>query len=962
MNRVFPVAASAVVNQPNDRELLRRYLTTRSEEAFAELVRRHEKPVQRACRQVLRSAVDVDDVFQATFLVLLRRAREVRWQPNLRGWLIAVAHRLAVRLAQKQQRAKTSSSTDALLSENNPPDGEVSWREACAALHEELDQLCEAQRLPLLLCYLQGYSRDEAAQFLGCSVGSVKAHLERGRQSLKTRLERRGITLSAGLLTMLAQPGSGEAGSLLGASKLLALLQGNASPRVHSLVMQGGFHLSHSILPYALVACLLVMLGLGIAWLPHAEQPIPLTEASTLAIAPLEADEMRYTGIVVDHQGQPVEGAKLFASGKLDVPLTSSTAVHELAVTRSKGEFECKVKATHTVLWAYQPGRGMGLVELPRENASQPLTLQMKAEQLVQGVFKNEAGQPLANVNVSVAMISLRENNALEDQLEKARQGEWNTPQDFAASFTFPEWINSPFSVKSDADGKFVIRGLPQGAKVHLQYNHPQYASSSRELYLLPGFSDSGTARHKLTATGMNQAFYKAHPNHSVEYGAEIIPLYSGPFLALTLRPGAVLAGTATDSEGKPLSGVRVSLAGGNHLYTRTGADGKYSISGVAKASTYMIRTAGFDCYLPGIASAVHRDVGPIRLDLRLRRGSILKGKVIDARTGQGVKSHVQVRPTPSNPIINKPDVEQLVTATTDDAGNFQLVAHPGDVLVVASPYAISEGKPSPYVPAQILPTHSSLLQSNRLNPTPSRVTFHGQGKTYDLGYAYQLLELPSDTETSTELTLTRGLERPLQLLDPEGRPVTSAIVAGLDRHMYPIAVKGGSANIVGLSREGPARLLLVMDEAHRWGAYTNVAAESGTPLTMKLQPLATLEARLQDDTRQPKSGLRVQVRFHGDDLQQRMEFETWKQDRLQDFFPIATSNEQGHLRLDKLLPDLPMTLRVLSSGESRWSTSLSLNAITLKPGEVKALGDVTVTSAAARPSNAPFNRRETRK
>ncbi|HQR41174.1 MAG TPA: hypothetical protein PLX97_00790, partial [Gemmatales bacterium] len=93
-----------------------------------------------------------------------------------------------------------------------------------------------------------------------------------------------------------------------------------------------------------------------------------------------------------------------------------------------------------------------------------------------------------------------------------------------------------------------------------------------------------------------------------------------------------------------------------------------------------------------------------------------------------------------------------------------------------------------------------------------------------------------------------------------------------------------------------------------------------------------------------------------------RMEFETWKQDRLQDFFPIATSNEQGHLRLDKLLPDLPMTLRVLSSGESRWSTSLSLNAITLKPGEVKALGDVTVTSAAARPSNAPFNRRETRK
>src|SRR4029453_7867979 len=98
------------------------------------------------------------------------------------------ARRAGAGKAHKQPEAQATTSDS------------LHWREACAILHEELDRLPDKFRFPLLLCYLDGLSRDEAAQRLGWSVGSVQARLERGRARLRQRLERRGVTLSAGLL------------------------------------------------------------------------------------------------------------------------------------------------------------------------------------------------------------------------------------------------------------------------------------------------------------------------------------------------------------------------------------------------------------------------------------------------------------------------------------------------------------------------------------------------------------------------------------------------------------------------------------------------------------------------------------------------------------------------------------------------------------------------------------------
>src|SRR5262245_23173487 len=183
-----------------DADLLERFLRTRDEAAFAALVRRHRPIVLAACRQVLTDDADVEDAAQQTFLALWRNVRSIRNPKAVGGWLFGVAHRLAVKgLALSRRRSQVEGQASASRSEVRPPP-DISWREACVILHEELDRLADKHRLPLLLCYLDGKSRDEAAKQLGWSPGAVKGHLQRGRVRLRDRLARRGVTLSAGLL------------------------------------------------------------------------------------------------------------------------------------------------------------------------------------------------------------------------------------------------------------------------------------------------------------------------------------------------------------------------------------------------------------------------------------------------------------------------------------------------------------------------------------------------------------------------------------------------------------------------------------------------------------------------------------------------------------------------------------------------------------------------------------------
>ncbi len=183
----------------SDGELLHRYRESGDQAAFTGLMRRHGPMVFAVCQSVLRQRHDAEDAFQAAFLILVRKAGSIRRQEGLGGWLQRVAYRVALKartdhIRRQQREAKTARSPLA-----EPSADELSWGELRSILHAELAALPEAFRAPLVLCYLEGLTQEEAACRLGWTTATVKGRLQRGREKLRRRLERRGIALTAAL-------------------------------------------------------------------------------------------------------------------------------------------------------------------------------------------------------------------------------------------------------------------------------------------------------------------------------------------------------------------------------------------------------------------------------------------------------------------------------------------------------------------------------------------------------------------------------------------------------------------------------------------------------------------------------------------------------------------------------------------------------------------------------------------
>jgi RNA polymerase sigma factor (sigma-70 family) len=184
-----------------DGDLVSRFAAAGDEAAFAALVERHGPLVFGLCRRVLQSTHDAEDAFQATFLVLARRASSLRREGSVAGWIYGVAYRVARKMKTQRGKRGELERKAPVPAPAGPPD--LSWRELQAVVDEELQRLPETQRQPLLLCYLQGLTQEEAAARLGWPRGTLKRRLERGRDVLRGRLTRRGLSLAAALVATL---------------------------------------------------------------------------------------------------------------------------------------------------------------------------------------------------------------------------------------------------------------------------------------------------------------------------------------------------------------------------------------------------------------------------------------------------------------------------------------------------------------------------------------------------------------------------------------------------------------------------------------------------------------------------------------------------------------------------------------------------------------------------------------
>jgi RNA polymerase sigma factor (sigma-70 family) len=332
-----------------DCELLEHFLGgDESEATFAVLVDRHGPMVRSLCRSLLGDLHEADDAFQATFLVLARRARSIRDKEAVASWLYRSAYRLCLRMRAEATRRRALARHLAEQARVAATTRSQPFAEPIPELFEEVARLPDRYQAPIVLCYLEGQTHEQAARLLRCPLRTVQTRLLRAKAKLRVRLERRGLAPALGLFAV----GIATAESSAAVSPALpaALAESTAHAATLYAATQSAdigptiLHLANQALKAALWGR--VRQGAGLA--------AGLLVGLTLAFFALFAADNKsnepvkaITGRVIDTQGRPIAGAEVWMPVKFDEPADSTAR----ATTDADGHYALPVPE----LWVKTP-------------------------------------------------------------------------------------------------------------------------------------------------------------------------------------------------------------------------------------------------------------------------------------------------------------------------------------------------------------------------------------------------------------------------------------------------------------------------------------------------------------------------------------------------------------------------------------------------------------------------------
>jgi HlyD family secretion protein len=386
--------AVGTAGELTDGQLLERFATRTgeaAEQAFATLVERHGPMVLRVCRGVLFDPNDVEDAFQATFLVLVNKARSLWVSDSLGPWLHQVALRTAScarSTAARRQRHERGAAVSVRASHA------VSHDDLGQVLHEEIDRLPERFRLSVILCDLEGNTHEQAARHLGWPVGTVKSRLTRARKRLRDRLTRRGLSPGAGVITLL-RPGVME--DLLPG----ALVQATASAAVRfgaSRTLLGG---SAAILAQGVLTAMSMT-----RWWKAASLLLVAT-ATVSSAGILSGKGTMAVAARPQASAKPVPGGDVpveeVKAGKFNVNIVANG----LLESSKREEVQCQVEGRTTILSILPEGtkvrKGDLVAELDSASLRDQLTNQRITTRSTEAAFQN------ARLTREVAEIAVRE-------------------------------------------------------------------------------------------------------------------------------------------------------------------------------------------------------------------------------------------------------------------------------------------------------------------------------------------------------------------------------------------------------------------------------------------------------------------------------------------------------------------------------------------------------------------------
>jgi RNA polymerase sigma factor (sigma-70 family) len=924
-----------------DRQLLERFVTRRDESAFAALVRQHGPMVLNVCRSVLHHEQDAEDSFQATFLVLARKAESIRQPEAVAGWLCEVAYRVAVkaRAASARRRDEEQRGTPMAAAD---PTLDMTLRDLRRVLHEELGQLPEKYRVPLVLCYLEGRSHEEAAGQLGWSKGAFRGRLDRGREHLRRRLAARGVALSAVLFGTAIAPAA--AGETLVHSVVRAVMgdtkTGGLPARV--IALADGVARATCTSKLKVVVLGLIVVGLvagagalardtngGIqkragvqtaasAALQAAEETRAKPQAARNAKpqAAQEKDSVTYSGRVLDPEGKPIAGAKLYltpwwggAKWTMSPPPCASSGsdgrfVISLPLAKYRNQF-VNITATTASL-------GPNWVDVARAGPQENLTIRLVRDDVpISGQIVDLEARPVASSTLKVESIYAAVGEDLGPWLEAIGKKEGFSLQ-LRGKHVTRHTTALATAVTTDDEGRFRLIGIGANRLVTLRLDGPTIVSQRIRVLTRPG---------KTIEVPDNEG--------NPEYGEKrTVTTYYGAEFRHVAAPSKPIVGVIRDRDTKkPLAGFTIqsmTLATNpmriEHIVeTRSDEKGRYRLTGMpkGKGSTIMVVPSREQPYV-AVHAAVPDSPGlaAVTVDFDMKLGVWIEGKITDKVTGKPVKGSIEYFSLYSNPNLRDyPGFDGTflpqVAAGTKEDGTYRIAGIPGPGLIAAwyvdgylrSPERDDEfGIAEMYLSTAPYHLHHPINYGAlaRINPPKATVSLK-RDLTFDPGWTF----------TGT-------------VLGPDGKPLVGVRGNGLTAGFW-WPREGMKTAEFTVRRFNPRRSREVLFQ-HLEKGLVGVARpprENGGSITVRMEPGATVTGRLVDGEGMARPDVELELWVRS------KQSASWYRNSP----PRVQTDREGRFRIGALLPGYEFRM-------SHGRAELSFGGA-LRGGQTKDLGDV---------------------
>jgi RNA polymerase sigma factor (sigma-70 family) len=941
-------AADAGRTSTTDRDLLSRFARNKDEVAFAALVQRHAPMVLGACRRVLGNSADAEDACQATFVILARKARSGRWQSSVASWLYATARQVALNArTARARRARHEGRATAPPTSN--PLAQISGEELLAILDEELANLPGRYRAPVVLCCLEGLTRDEAARQLGVPAATLKGQLERGRRRLHDALARRGVALGAGLLAVLATSRAGASPPhLVEAIRLAAA--GEVPPAVAALaegVAMNGI-LKKSLAVVAVVGIATLGLGLGFMSPMSAGQqgqppalnearPEKKEEAKAADIGSAATGEKAFEGRVLDPDGKPVAGAKLFTlyytPKVLPIPVRGASdkdGGFRFSVPRK--DFDGSVAARpwdQALVVAVADGYGLGIPEFEwsKHLPEAAWTIRLAKDDVpITGRILNLQGQPVVGATVSVQGIYWpKKGNDLTawvDELRERKEGSTAIRahlRGLEGMYIGRDVGRVITPAVTNADGRFTLKGIGRERLVTLRIDSPTVASTELWAMTRPGET------------------LRVLPWPRNLGGEEMI--FTGAKFEQIVTPCRPIEGVVCDRDSsEPIPGAVVqsyqfagrNVAGETHLQAVADKDGRYRLLGMPKGRN-QIRVVPPDGqpYLSVLANVPDSPgLEPVTVNLQMKRGVWITGKVTDKVTGQGVFSWMRYKLFADNAgQLEAPGLTIDYNMLSRPDGTYRFVGVPGRAVVGAQ---ATVGHYLRGVGADRIKDFDLLY---RRTPPLGDVPPHAVAEVNP--------EKGAESVTC-DLVLDPGRTLKGTVVGPDGKPLTNVRATGLGVEIdQGVDLEKSSEFTVWALKPGEPRLLQFTHRDRKLATALVVRGDEKDPLTVKLEPAGALTGQVVTHDGKPLAELELSSLTYEGILGLT---DSKEPDLTRGAFPRGfRTDREGKFRIDGLAPGLKYRVALLKGPSILLADGDAATGVTVKSGETKDLGVIKI-------------------